>query len=66
MGHRKYIKPNKRAMLEYFDDASISETELGTIVRKLHKGCMGQPEPRTKRKDRDIIAYPMPECMCQS
>uniref|UniRef100_A0A9I9CEC7 O-fucosyltransferase family protein n=1 Tax=Cucumis melo TaxID=3656 RepID=A0A9I9CEC7_CUCME len=66
VGHRKYIKPNKRAMLEYFDDASISETELGTIVRKLHKGCMGQPEPRTKRKDRDIIAYPMPECMCQS
>ncbi|XP_038893614.1 O-fucosyltransferase 37 [Benincasa hispida] len=66
VGHRKYIKPNKRAMLEYFDDASISETELGSIMRKIHKRSQGQPEPRTKRKDRDVVAYPVPECMCKA
>ncbi|XP_022923772.1 O-fucosyltransferase 37 [Cucurbita moschata] len=65
VGHRKYIKPNKRAMLDYFDDASISETELGIIVRKVHRRSQGQPEPRTKRKDLDVVAYPVPECMCK-
>ncbi|XP_024969815.1 O-fucosyltransferase 37 [Cynara cardunculus var. scolymus] len=25
----------------------------------------GQPEPRAKRRDRDVIAFPVPECMCK-
>lgn len=53
-------------MLEYFDNASVSETELGSIVRRMHKRSQGQPEPRTKRRDRDVVAYPVPECMCKA
>ncbi|CAL1389059.1 unnamed protein product [Linum trigynum] len=66
VGHRKYIKPNKPAMLPLFEDSSISEPELGTIVRKLHRRSLGQPEARTNKRDRDVIAYPVPECMCKS
>ncbi|KAM0060070.1 putative GDP-fucose protein O-fucosyltransferase [Helianthus debilis subsp. tardiflorus] len=25
----------------------------------------GQPQPRGKRRDRDVIVYPVPECMCK-
>ncbi|XP_010248906.1 PREDICTED: uncharacterized protein At1g04910 [Nelumbo nucifera] len=63
-GHRKYIKPNKRAMLPYFEDDSISDAEFGSIMKKLHRTLVGQPEPRTNKRDRDVIAYPIPDCMC--
>lgn len=65
-GHRKYIKPNKRMMLPFFEDQSISEAEFGGIIRKLHEKSQGQPELRTGKRDRDVIAYPVPECMCKS
>ncbi|CAO2818070.1 unnamed protein product [Amaranthus hypochondriacus] len=64
-GHRKYIKPNKRMMLPFFDEKSISEAELGSVIRKMHEKSQGQPEPRTGKRDRDVIAYPVPECMCK-
>lgn len=64
MGHRKFIKPNKRAMLPLFDDVSVSDEELGNMVREIHRS-QGQPEPRSYRRDRDVIAYPVPECMCK-
>lgn len=64
MGHRKYITPNKRAMAPLFDDVSLSDLEYGRIVRELHKKSQGQPEPRTSKRDQDVLAYPIPECMC--
>ncbi|KAK9668881.1 hypothetical protein RND81_13G093700 [Saponaria officinalis] len=64
-GHRKYIKPNKRMMLPYYEDASISEAEFRAIMRRLHEKSKGQPEPRTGKRDRDVIANPVPECMCK-
>lgn len=63
MGHRKYIKPNKKAMLPFFEDSSISDEEFGSIIRKIHSKSQGQPERRTNKRDRDVTAYPGPECM---
>nr|XP_016515044.1 PREDICTED: uncharacterized protein At1g04910-like [Nicotiana tabacum] len=65
VGHRKYIKPNKRMMLPFFEDSSIPDQEFKRIIKKLHRKSQGQPEPRTKKIDRDVIAYPVPECMCK-
>ncbi|XP_030972511.1 O-fucosyltransferase 37-like isoform X1 [Quercus lobata] len=65
VGHRKYIKPNKRSMLPFFDDTSISDAEFRSIMRKLHSKSQGQPEMRANRRDRDVIAYPITECMCK-
>ncbi|GMN56793.1 hypothetical protein TIFTF001_025901 [Ficus carica] len=65
VGHRKFIKPNKRAMLPFFEDASISDAEFSAIMRELHSKSQGQPELRSYRRDRDVIAYPVPECMCK-
>ncbi|KAK1565776.1 hypothetical protein Q3G72_034742 [Acer saccharum] len=68
VGHRKHIRPNKRAMLPFFEDSSISDTEFGSIMRKLHKKSQGQPEPtqpRYNKRDRDVTAYPVPDCMCK-
>ncbi|XP_031092408.1 O-fucosyltransferase 37 [Ipomoea triloba] len=65
LGHRKYIKPNKRMMFPYLDYAFISDTEFSSMMRKLHKKCQGQPQPRTNKRDRDVLAYPVPECMCK-
>ncbi|KAL5543973.1 hypothetical protein UlMin_007757 [Ulmus minor] len=65
VGHRKFIKPNKRAMLPFFEDTSISEEEFGIIIRELHRKSQGQPELRGFRRDRDVIAYPVPECLCK-
>ncbi|XP_051147595.1 O-fucosyltransferase 37 isoform X2 [Andrographis paniculata] len=67
VGHRKHIKPNKRMMLPLLDDAAAAaEEEVGKAVRRLHKYSMGQPESRRKKIDRDVLAYPVPECMCKS
>ncbi|XP_057970374.1 O-fucosyltransferase 37 [Malania oleifera] len=66
VGHRKYIKPNKRGMLPFIEDTSISGAELGSIMRKMHQKSLGQPEPGTSKRDRDVIAYPVPECMCNN
>lgn len=65
VGHRKYIKPNKRMMLPLLEDISVSEEEFSSTMQKLHKYSMGQPELRNKKLDRDVLAYPVPECMCK-
>ncbi|XP_047329291.1 O-fucosyltransferase 37 [Impatiens glandulifera] len=66
VGHRKFIRPNKRMMLPYFeDDEYISNPRFSSIIRKLHHRLLGEPELRTKARDRDVIAFPVPECMCK-
>ncbi|KAL3818575.1 hypothetical protein ACJIZ3_004480 [Penstemon smallii] len=65
VGHRKYIKPNKRMMLHLFEDESISEEEFNTVMQKLHKYSKGQVQFRNNKFDRDVLAYPVPECMCK-
>ncbi|KAG5230294.1 O-fucosyltransferase [Salix suchowensis] len=64
-GHKKHIRPNKRAMLPVFENSTFSSDEFGRIIRMLHRKSQGQPEPRTNKRDRDVIAYPVPECMCK-
>ncbi|KAI5329558.1 hypothetical protein L3X38_028955 [Prunus dulcis] len=39
--------------------------EFGSIMRELHRKSMGQPEPRGNSRNRDVIAYLVPECMCK-
>lgn len=65
-GHRKHITPNKRQMLPYFLDETLSEQDFNRVIRQLHNESLGQPEYRTDKPSRDIIAYPVPECMCKS
>lgn len=65
VGHRKYIKPNKRAMLPLLENESVSDQEFSSTMQKLHKHSMGQPVSRNKKLDRDVVAYPVPECMCK-
>ncbi|KAG9450640.1 hypothetical protein H6P81_010605 [Aristolochia fimbriata] len=63
-GHKKHITPNKREMLPYFLNSSLPEPEFKRIIKELHQGSLGQPDIRTNKPGRDIIAYPVPECMC--
>ncbi|XP_038685796.1 O-fucosyltransferase 37 [Tripterygium wilfordii] len=65
VGHRKYIKPNKRFMIPFFEDSSLSDAEFGRIVRKLHRKTQGQPFPTNNKRDQDVTANPVPECMCK-
>lgn len=63
------MKPNKRLMIPLFEEAAsnnnISETEFSSMVRKMHKKARGHAEIRSNNRDRDVIAYPVPECMCK-
>ncbi|XP_027341295.1 O-fucosyltransferase 20-like [Abrus precatorius] len=63
-GHKKYITPNKRHMLPYFHNSSLSEEEFNRIMKELHQDSLGQPELRTTKANRDVTKYPIPECMC--
>ncbi|RDX72441.1 hypothetical protein CR513_48077, partial [Mucuna pruriens] len=63
-GHKKYITPNKRHMLPYFHNSSLSEEEFNRIIKELHQDSLGQPELRTTKAGRDVTKYPIPECMC--
>ncbi|CAK7336670.1 unnamed protein product [Dovyalis caffra] len=65
VGHRKHVRPNKRAMLPAFENSTFSSADFAGIIKMLHKKSQGQPEPRTNKRDRDVIAYPVPECMCK-
>ncbi|KAE8038185.1 hypothetical protein FH972_010720 [Carpinus fangiana] len=64
-GHKKYITPNKRQMLHYFLNSSLSESEFNNIIKELHRDSLGQPELRTIKAGRDVTKYPVPECMCR-
>eukprot|EP00253_Pinus_taeda_P015465 PITA_15465 len=63
-GHRKHITPNKRKMLPHFLDETLAEEDFNDIVRDLHNQSLGQPVFRTTKAGRDVVAYPVPECMC--
>ncbi|KAK7401541.1 hypothetical protein VNO78_13094 [Psophocarpus tetragonolobus] len=65
-GHKKYITPNKRHMLPYFHNSSLSEEEFNRIIKELHQDSLGQPELRTTKAGRDVTKYPIPECMCNN
>ncbi|KAL1221844.1 O-fucosyltransferase 24 [Cardamine amara subsp. amara] len=63
-GHKKIITPNKRHMLPYFLNKSMTETEFGKMIKKLHRQSLGKPELRISKAGRDVTKYPVPECMC--
>ncbi|KAJ3696613.1 hypothetical protein LUZ61_000318 [Rhynchospora tenuis] len=63
-GHKKFISPNKRHMIPYFLDPTLTESEFNRIVKSLHENSLGQPELRMDGARRDVTAYPVPECMC--
>lgn len=65
-GHKKHVTPNKRQMLPYFLNTSLSEPEFNRIIMDLHHDSLGQPELRTSKVGRDVTKYPIPECMCNS
>ncbi|WOK94141.1 hypothetical protein Cni_G02843 [Canna indica] len=64
-GHKKFITPNKRQTIQYFMDNSLSESEFDRIMKELHRGALGQPEPRIDKAGKDVTAFPVPGCMCQ-
>ncbi|KAJ3694678.1 hypothetical protein LUZ60_000055 [Juncus effusus] len=63
-GHKKFITPNKRQMIPYFLDKTLTELEFKRVVKSLHENSLGQPEFRTDRVRKDVTAFPVPECMC--
>ncbi|KAF8091534.1 hypothetical protein N665_0444s0047 [Sinapis alba] len=65
-GHKKLITPNKRQMLPYFLNTSMTETEFEKMIKKLHKQSLGQPELRISKAGRDVTKYPVYECMCNN
>lgn len=58
------ITPNKRHMLPYFVNSSMTKTEFEKMIKKLHRQSLGQPELRISKAGRDVTKYPVPECMC--
>ncbi|CAF1935979.1 O-fucosyltransferase 24 [Brassica napus] len=65
-GHKKLITPNKRQMLPYFLNKTMTETEFEKMMKKLHRQSLGQPEIRVSKAGRDVTKYPVPECMCNN
>ncbi|CAN8260081.1 unnamed protein product [Cochlearia groenlandica] len=63
-GHKKFITPNKRHMLPFFLNTSMSETEFKKMIKKLHKQSLGQPELRVSKAGKDVTKFPVPQCMC--
>lgn len=53
-------------MVPHFLNASLPEAEFIQIIRELHNASLGQPELRTDKIGKDVTAYPIPECMCNT
>ena len=65
LGHRKHIVPNKRQMIPHFLNSTMPVDEFEETVRALHVDAIGSPIHRTNKSQKDVLAYPVPECMCQ-
>ncbi|KAG2263709.1 hypothetical protein Bca52824_070788 [Brassica carinata] len=63
-GHKKLITPNKRQMLPYFLNKTMTETESEKMMKKFHSQSLGQREIRASNAGRDVTKYLVPECMC--
>ncbi|CAN7123831.1 unnamed protein product [Brassica rapa subsp. narinosa] len=63
-GHKNLITPNKRQMLPYFLNKTMTETESEKMMKKFHRQSLGQREIRVSKAVRDVTKYPVPECMC--
>lgn len=66
LGHRKHIVPNKRQMIPHFLNSTMPVDEFEETVRALHVDAVGSPIHRTNKSQKDVLAYPVPECMCQN
>ncbi|KAF3596939.1 hypothetical protein DY000_02020950, partial [Brassica cretica] len=60
-GHKKLITPNKRKMLPYFLNKTMTETESEKMMKKFHSQSLGQREIRVSRAGSDVTKYPVPE-----
>jgi hypothetical protein len=65
MGHRKHIVPNKRQMILHFLNSTMPPAEFDETIRALHEDKVGKPVHRDMNSFKDVLAYPIPECMCQ-
>lgn len=65
MGHRKHIVPNKRQMIAHFLNSTMTPEEFDETIRSLHEDRVGKPVQRVMKSVKDVLAHPVPECMCQ-
>ncbi|KAL5715364.1 hypothetical protein ACHQM5_017193 [Ranunculus cassubicifolius] len=66
LGHKKYITPNKKQLVNLFMNEEQDERQLDQMIKERHANSLGSPVIRTKGSGRDVIAFPVPECMCTS
>ncbi|PIA50559.1 hypothetical protein AQUCO_01200027v1, partial [Aquilegia coerulea] len=66
LGHKKHITPNKKQLVHLFMNKNKSQDQrkLDQMIKKMHARSLGSPMVRTKKSGRDVIAFPVPECMC--
>ncbi|XP_006830094.2 uncharacterized protein At1g04910 isoform X1 [Amborella trichopoda] len=69
LGHRKHITPNKRGMVATLNTNistwGLRDADMDEILRNLHVNSLGSPLLRTDKAARDVIAFPVPDCMCR-
>ncbi|KAI3860647.1 hypothetical protein MKX03_009352, partial [Papaver bracteatum] len=68
-GHKKYITPNKKKLVQLFMDNNnqMNENEIDDRIKKMHMDSMGSPVLiKTSKFHMDVTAYPAPACMCSS
>ncbi|OVA03430.1 GDP-fucose protein O-fucosyltransferase [Macleaya cordata] len=65
LGHKKHITPNKKQLVHLFvNQKNLGEKEMDEEIRKMHFSSSGSP--LMIRPNRDVIAFPFPDCMCTS
>ena len=67
-GHRKMIFPEKRRIARLVNKRGLSQEEFDDAIVRAHRGSQGQPQLRTVgfKRDKDVIMYPVPDCMCRT
>ncbi|KAF5195286.1 O-fucosyltransferase family protein [Thalictrum thalictroides] len=66
LGHKKHITPNKKHLVHLFMNKikPQDQRKLDQMIKNMHARSLGSPVARTKKSGRDVIAFPVPECMC--
>ncbi|XP_020090075.1 uncharacterized protein At1g04910-like [Ananas comosus] len=64
MGYGKPIRPNKRMLVRLFTNNALSDEEIKKNIKQIHTEPSDSALLSHANPNRDVIAFPIPHCMC--
>ncbi|KAM0943102.1 putative GDP-fucose protein O-fucosyltransferase [Dioscorea sansibarensis] len=64
MGYGMHIKPNKRLLIQLFQNKSLEDSEKKKKIKQIHLGYLDLDLIKARKRNMDAITFPAYHCMC--